>query len=96
MAQRGPACSATKPTIGPPIGVLPMNATVHKAMTRPRISGDAANCRAVLPADRNQMLAAPTATSDNAATSMVGQIDVRSMVAPNAAEARAIVPTPLE
>ena len=73
-----------------------MNATVHKAMTRPRISGEAANCRAVLPADRNQMLAAPTATSDNAATSMVGQIDVMSIVTPNVVDASTIVRMPLE
>ena len=37
-AQRGPAYSPMKPTIGPPIGVLPRNATVHSAMTRPRIA----------------------------------------------------------
>ena len=78
------------------MGVLPMNATVHRAITRPRISGEAASCRAVLPAERNQMLAAPTAMSEIAATSMVGQREVMSMVAPKVAYAITIVGMPLE
>src|SRR5438045_450627 len=31
---RGPACSPTNPTIGPPTGVDPRNATDHSAITR--------------------------------------------------------------
>ena len=59
-------------------------------------SGEDANCRVVLLADRNQMLAAPTATSEAAATSRVGQIDVMSIVTPNVVDASTIVRMPLE
>ena len=41
MATRGPATSATHPTIGPPIGVLPRNTIDWMASTRPRYSGAA-------------------------------------------------------
>jgi len=44
-AQRGPAYSPTHPIIGPPIGVDPINATDHKDITLPRISGSDSNCK---------------------------------------------------
>ena len=40
--QRAPASWAIKPTSGPPIGVEPCHAIPHSAITRPRISGRAA------------------------------------------------------
>ena len=61
-----------KPTMGPPIGVLPRKATVHSAMTRPRICGSALSCSVVLARARNVMLAAPTNTRDTTATGRVG------------------------
>ena len=42
-AQRGPMCSPMAPTIGPPIGRIPRNATARSARTRARISGRACN-----------------------------------------------------
>jgi hypothetical protein len=38
-ANRGLVCSAMAPTIGPPIGVEPINATEKSDITRPRSSG---------------------------------------------------------
>jgi len=42
-AQRGPTTWPTQPTMGPPIGVEPSQASAHSAITRPRISGRAAS-----------------------------------------------------
>src|ERR1017187_10773482 len=54
--QRAPVSWATQPTIGPPIGVEPSQASAHRAMTRPRIVGLAASCRVVLASELNVML----------------------------------------
>lgn len=42
-AQRAPATCPAQPTIGPPTGVEPSQASAHRAITRPRISGLAAS-----------------------------------------------------
>src|ERR1700689_119350 len=38
-AQRAPVVGPPHPTIGPPIGVEPSQASAHSAMTRPRMVG---------------------------------------------------------
>jgi hypothetical protein len=55
-AQRGPMSWPTQPTMGPPIGVEPSQASAHSAITRPRISGLAASCRVVLASELKVML----------------------------------------
>ena len=54
--QRAPTAWPTQPTIGPPMGVEPSQASAHSAITRPRISGLAASCRVVLASELNVML----------------------------------------
>ena len=85
-AHRGLACSAIQPISGPPTGVVPRNATAHNAMTRPRICGAAVICSVALPTERNQTLAAPTSSSEAAAVCTVGEIAVRAVDRPNAAD----------
>jgi hypothetical protein len=53
---RAPACWAIQPTIGPPTGVEPSQASPHRAITRPRMLGAAASCRVVLASELNEML----------------------------------------
>jgi Domain of unknown function (DUF1707) len=55
-AQRGPMSWPTQPTMGPPIGVEPSQASAHSAITRPRISGLAASCRVVLASELKVIL----------------------------------------
>ena len=55
-AQRAPIAWPAQPTIGPPIGVEPSQASAHSAITRPRISGLAASWRVVLASELNVML----------------------------------------
>jgi len=45
---RAPATWPAQPTMGPPIGVEPSQASAHSAITRPRMDGVAASCRVVL------------------------------------------------
>jgi hypothetical protein len=44
---RAPASWPIQPTIGPPMGVEPSQASAHRAITRPRMLGAAASCSAV-------------------------------------------------
>ena len=74
------------PTIGPPIGVDPITATVHSAMTRPRIRGSAASCSVLLPLDMQPTLVAPTNSSATSSSSRVGAKAAARMAAPNAIE----------
>jgi uncharacterized protein DUF1707 len=55
-AQRGPMSWPTQPTMGPPIGVEPSQASAHSAITRPRIWGLAASCRVVLASELKVIL----------------------------------------
>jgi hypothetical protein len=55
-AQRGPMAWPTQPTMGPPIGVEPSQASAHSAITRPRICGLAASWSVVLASELNVML----------------------------------------
>jgi len=57
---RPPKVSLTQPATGPPIGVEPRNATLHSAITRPRIDGSAASWSVLLPLARKPMDSAPT------------------------------------
>ncbi len=84
--QRAPKYSLTAPAIGPPIGVDPRNATAHNAITRPRICGAAASCSELLPFDRNDTLAAPTASIATISSGNVGAADARSSTTPNTAD----------
>ncbi len=54
--QRAPKVCPAQPTIGPPMGVDPSQASAHRAMTRPRISGLAASWRVVLARELKVML----------------------------------------
>jgi len=54
--QRAPMVWPTQPTIGPPIGVEPSQASAHSAITRPRMVGLAASWRVVLASELNVML----------------------------------------
>ncbi len=56
---RAPATSMIQPISGPPMGVDPMKATAHNAMTRPRIAGLASSWSVELPVDMNVMAANP-------------------------------------
>jgi len=55
-AQRAPTDWPTQPTMGPPMGVEPSQASAHSAITRPRISGRAASWRVVLASELKVML----------------------------------------
>jgi len=55
-AQRAPTVWPAQPTMGPPIGVEPSQASAHSAITRPRICGLAANWRVVLASELKVML----------------------------------------
>ena len=57
---------------GPPIGVVPRNATAQRLMMRPRMSGRAASCSVLLPTARNVTLAAPTMVSAASSSGSVG------------------------
>jgi len=46
--QRLPSSSAIQPTSGPPMTVVPSQASAHRAISRPRIDGSEASCRVVL------------------------------------------------
>lgn len=87
-AARAPCVWPTHPMIGPPIGVLPRNATPHRAITRPRISGAAPSCRAALAVAMNRMLAAPTANSATTASGSVGAAATARISTPKTAEYR--------
>ncbi len=54
--QRAPAAWPAHPTMGPPTGVDPSQASAHSAITRPRICGVAASWRVVLARELNVML----------------------------------------
>ncbi len=81
---RAPSAPITAPTIGPPIGVEPWNATNHSDITRPRISGAAPSCRVELPVDMNVMLAAPTNASATSSSASVGAPVARPIATLNA------------
>jgi len=53
---RAPATCAVQPTMGPPTGVEPSQASAHRAMTRPRMFGVAASWRVVLASELKEML----------------------------------------
>ena len=93
--QRAPKYSLTAPAIGPPIGVEPMNATAHSAITRPRICGAAASCSELLPFDRNDTLAAPTASIATSSSGRFGAADARSRTTPKTADDVTIARTPV-
>ena len=61
MPARGPHIWLTKPTMGPPMGVLPRKTIAWSASTRPRISGAAFTCTIAVDAVRKAMLAQPIA-----------------------------------
>lgn len=77
MPQRGPACSASRPTSGAPIGVEPRKTTEYSAITRPRI-GPAASCSEELTPAANVTLAAPVSASTTICTAWVGAIAASS------------------
>jgi hypothetical protein len=54
--ERLPNSWATQPTRGPPMRVVPPQASAHSAITRPRIEGTAASCSAVLACELNVTL----------------------------------------
>jgi hypothetical protein len=54
--QRAPAVWPIQPTMDPPIGVEPSQASAHSAITRPRIVGLAFSCSVVLAIELNVML----------------------------------------
>ncbi len=53
---RAPRCWPIQPTNGPPIGVVPSQASPHRAITRPRIIGADAACSMVLAIELKVML----------------------------------------
>ena len=65
---RGLAYSETAPMMGAPMGVLPRNAIVQSAITRPRKGGSLVSWSVVLPVARKVMLAAPTSAMATSAT----------------------------
>jgi hypothetical protein len=71
-AQRAPASWPIQPTMEPPIGVDPSQASPHSAITRPRIVGFAASCSTVLAIELNVMLPYPTKTSAASSSGIVG------------------------
>lgn len=54
--QRPPSPSPIQPTIGPPTGVEPRQATAHNDITRPRMAGVAESWSTVLASELNEML----------------------------------------
>lgn len=54
--QRAPACWPIQPPSGPPMGVVPSQASAQSAMVRPRIIGAEAACNMVLAIELKVML----------------------------------------
>ena len=80
--------------IGPPMGVLPMKATVQSAITRPRMAGSAASCSVALARAMNEMLTAPIRASATSARARLGATATAKMSTPNAALVEMSVPRP--
>src|SRR5688500_15470101 len=71
------------PIIGAPSGVVPMNAMVYSAMTRPRIDGSALTCSTEFARAMYVTLNAPANGNATIAHQMVGMTDTTSTDAPN-------------
>ena len=71
--------------MGAPMGVLPRNAIVQSAITRPRKGGSLVSWSVVLPVARKVMLAAPTSAMATSATGRVGAAAAPRMATPKAA-----------
>jgi hypothetical protein len=70
--ERGPAVSASQPTMGPPMGVDPRNTTEYSAITRPRMAGVAPSCRVELTPAANVTLANPSGASATISSARLG------------------------
>jgi hypothetical protein len=76
------------PTIGPPRGVLPMNAIDQSAIVRPRKLGSLASWMVELPVARKLTLAPPTRHIATTATARSGESAATSIAAANASAVR--------
>ena len=83
---RGPAAPASQPTSGAPIGVEPRKTIEYSAMTRPRMAGATAICRAELTPAANVTLAAPSGTRAAIWSARVGAAAASSSETPKASE----------
>ncbi len=94
MLQRAPNSSATQPTIGPPIGVLPRNSIACSARTRPRISGAARTCTIAVDDTMNVIEKKPSTSPSAKADSSPGTTAITASVAPYATAAKLTWRTP--
>ena len=72
---------------GPPIGVLPVNVTDHRAITRPRNWGSAVSCSVVLPVAMNAVLNKPVTASAASSPGSDGTSAAARMAIPKPAPA---------
>jgi hypothetical protein len=77
------------------MGVEPRNATAHRAMTRPRIDGDAVSCSVLLPVDWNATLIPPTTAMAPSSTGSDGAAAARASAAPNSSAFLTIAVAPV-
>src|SRR3954467_11851675 len=82
---RGPARSATQPTMGPPIGVLPRNTIAWMASTRPRYAGAASTWTIAVDEAMNVMLLSPTSPAAGAMNRRLGAAAMASRATPKPA-----------
>ena len=79
---------------GPPIGVVPISATAHSAITRPRIDSVAVSSSRLAPRDMKATLAAPTAARTVSSSQNSGATAAPTSVSPNAPAATTTARSP--